>query len=434
MRKIVFYILVAFTVLGCNSIKSIKRAIVDRPPYEQYIKSLEKAALNDKPMAAAWISAGQRVFDDSVLVGLPFTESGFFPAGEPEARSYRFDVKEGQVLTIEGAVIADKGGHVFMDLFVWKDHEWEHLAYADSTLHLMQEFRQDYSCLLRVQPELLINAYYSLTISPTPVLINPVAGASNRSIGSFYGADRDGGRRRHEGLDIFAPKGTPVVAPIDGYVNRVGTNNLGGKVVWMRDHDRGHSYYFAHLDEQLVQSGMRVKQGDTLGLVGNTGNARTTPPHLHFGIYQRGSKDPIHYVRTLEAMESAPLDTSFQVRAYKVSEIRINLRSGPGKKHAALAQLEKNTWTKVISQSGDWYRIALPDKKQGYVHKNLLKPIAQGRAVQLKEPAVLLSEVATDAVPVAYLKDASEVEVLAEFGSFRYVKTGQDLYGWLEAN
>lgn len=421
-----------FLMFGCNTIKSIKSAVSDTPPYDQYIKSLEKASLHDKPMATAWIEAGQRVLNDSVIVQLPFTESGFFPAAEPEARSYRFNVSEGQVLTIEGTVIAESEGNVFLDLFVWEDNEWNRLAYADSSLQLTHEFNKDQRCLLRVQPELLINAYYSLTISLTPVLINPVSGASNRSIGSFYGANRDGGRRSHEGVDIFAPKGTPVVAPTDGYVNRVGTNKLGGKVVWMRDGSRGHSYYFAHLDEQLVQSGTRVKQGDTLGLVGNTGNARSTPPHLHFGIYQRGSKDPIHYIRTLEAMVASPLDTSFQVQAYKVDAPKINLRSGPGTNHTTLGQLKKNTWVKIISQSGDWYRIALPDKKQAYAHKKLLSPVAGGSPLQLAKATVLLSESRPDAVPVAYLGDSSTVEVLAEFENYQYVKAGEELHGWLE--
>lgn len=433
MRKFLLLVLAASLFFGCNTVKSIKTAISDTPPYEQYIKALEKAALHEKPMVVAWLQAGQQVFHDSMVIQLPFTESGFFPASEPEARSYRFDVNEGQVLTIEGAVIAEGEGRVFMDLFVWKDNEWDHLAYADSSLQLSYEFKKDQRCLLRVQPELLVNAYYSLTISLTPVLINPVSGASNRSIGSFYGADRDGGRRSHEGLDIFAPKGTPVVAPTDGFVNRVGTNNLGGKVVWMRDAARGHSYYFAHLDEQLVQSGTTVKQGDTLGLVGNTGNARTTPPHLHFGIYQRGSKDPIHYIRTLDAMVASPLDTSFQVQAFKVDAPRINLRSGPGTNHMALGQLEKNTWVKIISQSGDWYRIALPDKKQAFAHKNLLSPVDKGTPLQLEKPAVLLSASRPDAVPVAYLDKDSTVEVLAEFEDYQYVRAGETMHGWLQA-
>lgn len=58
----------------------------------------------------------------------------------------------------------------------------------------------------------------------------------------------------------------------------------GGKVVWMRDEARGMSLYYAHLDSQHVAAGAYVRPGDTLGFVGKTGNARTTPPHLHFGI------------------------------------------------------------------------------------------------------------------------------------------------------
>ena len=431
MKKLFIILACSLVVVACNSINPLKNAFTETPPYEQYVKSLEKAGLKETPMARAWINAGERVFHDSVLLHLPFSESGFFEAGEPGARSFRFDVKEGQVLTVEGQVIAEGNGRVFLDLFVWEDNKWKQLAHADSALAIQKEFRKDYSCLLRLQPELLSNTYYTISISLTPVLINPVSGATNRSIGSFYGADRDGGRRKHEGVDIFAKKGTPVVAPVDGYVSRVGSSNLGGKVVWMRDLDRGHSYYFAHLDEQLVQGGEKVRQGDTLGLVGNTGNARTTPPHLHFGIYQRGSKDPIHFIQTLDAIVATPLDTSFQPEAYKVVAQKVNLRSGPGAQHIAIGQLVQETFVKVISQSGDWFRVALPDKKQGFVHKSLIAPIKAGNELFLAEPAVVLSEARPDAVPVSFLESTKKVEVLARFGDYGYVRTEDGFVGWL---
>lgn len=137
-----------------------------------------------------------------------------------------------------------------------------------------------------------------------PLLMNPVVGASRQSIISFYGDARDGGKRRHEGIDIFAPKGTIVVAPSDGVITSVGYNSLGGKVIWMNDSRRKHSYYFAHLDSQIVRSGVIVKQGDTLGTVGNTGNARRTRSHLHFGIYQKDSKKPVTYIRSRDQLIS----------------------------------------------------------------------------------------------------------------------------------
>ena len=430
MQKLLF-ILLCFAAFSCNSIRTIKDTISAKPPYEQYVQSLEKAGLKESPMAVAWLAAGERVFQDSVIVPLPFTESGYFPAGEPGARGYRFEVKEGQVLKVEGEAITENNARLFVDLFVQEEGEWERLTNADSTLSLTYEFRDDYTGLLRVQPELLTNAYYSIRISLTPVLINPVAGASNRSIGSFYGADRDGGRRRHEGVDIFAPKGTPIIAPTDGYVNRLGTGGLGGKVVWMRDAERGHAYYFAHLDEQLVSSGTRVQQGDTLGLVGNTGNARTTPPHLHFGIYQRGSKDPIHYLRTFEAMEQSPMDTSFQPAAYKVSAQKANLRSGPGTANPVIDQLDKDTWLKVIARKDDWYRIALANQKQAYLHRSLLNPVESGSVQEVAGPTALLSDVRPDAVPVTFLPDTARVEVLAHFENYRYVKSPQGQLGWI---
>ena len=74
----------------------------------------------------------------------------------------------------------------------------------------------------------------------------------------------------------------------------------------MRPIDKNFSVYYAHLDEQLVSQGQRVKKGDTLGLVGNTGNAKHTPPHLHFGIYTyNGAIDPLPFIN--KEIKTAPL-------------------------------------------------------------------------------------------------------------------------------
>src|SRR5690606_2218594 len=128
---------------------------------------------------------------------------------------------------------------------------------------------------------------------------NPVAASARQHIGSFFGDARDGGGRQHEGIDIFAARHTPVVAAADGVVGRVGNNRLGGKVVWLRPKNRPVNLYYAHLDSQLVTFGQVVNEGDTLGLMGNTGNARTTPPHLHFGVYgPAGAVDPLPFIRS----------------------------------------------------------------------------------------------------------------------------------------
>ncbi|MEJ7627300.1 MAG: M23 family metallopeptidase [Ferruginibacter sp.] len=128
-------------------------------------------------------------------------------------------------------------------------------------------------------------------------LVFPIAGKSN--IGSYWGAERDGGKRKHEGIDIFAAKETPVVAISDGVIEYVGNDNIGGKTITLQPDDYEWEAYYAHLDKQFVINGQHVKKGQLIGTVGNTGNAKTTPAHLHFGIYtDNGAIDPLPYIQT----------------------------------------------------------------------------------------------------------------------------------------
>jgi murein DD-endopeptidase MepM/ murein hydrolase activator NlpD len=128
----------------------------------------------------------------------------------------------------------------------------------------------------------------------------PVAG-KKPFVGSFWGAIRDGGKRSHEGIDIFAKKGTPVLAISDGMVTAIQNGGRGGKTVWLKSLKYLWSEYYAHLDRQLVKVGQMVKKGQVIGTVGNTGNARLTPSHLHFGIYTwSGAINPLAYVKTLQ--------------------------------------------------------------------------------------------------------------------------------------
>ena len=93
----------------------------------------------------------------------------------------------------------------------------------------------------------------------------------------------------HQGTDIFAPMGTPLVATESGVLDRVGTAGLGGLRLWL-DGDSGNSYYYAHLIgfAEGIRDGVRVNAGDVVGYVGDTGNAKGTSPHLHFEIHPGG--------------------------------------------------------------------------------------------------------------------------------------------------
>ena len=118
-------------------------------------------------------------------------------------------------------------------------------------------------------------------------LYMPVVGIRPVDIDDSWGAPRDGGRRPHRGIDIFARKGTSVVAVADGIISYIGEQPKGGLCLWLTT-ESGTSFYYAHLDRWApgLYEGMEVSTGDLLGFVGNTGNAITTPPHLHFGISQ----------------------------------------------------------------------------------------------------------------------------------------------------
>lgn len=113
----------------------------------------------------------------------------------------------------------------------------------------------------------------------------PVVGVRTSMLDDSWHAPRDGGERVHKGIDIFAPKGTEVVAVVDGVISYIGDQKLGGHCIWLTT-ENGASFYYAHLDRWAagLYEGMEVQAGDLVGYVGNTGNAKYTPSHLHFGI------------------------------------------------------------------------------------------------------------------------------------------------------
>lgn len=115
----------------------------------------------------------------------------------------------------------------------------------------------------------------------------PVVGIRPRDLDDSWHAPRDGGARQHKGIDIFASKGTEVVAVADGIISFIGDQRLGGHCIWLTT-ENGASFYYAHLDRWAagLYEGMEVQSGDLLGYVGNTGNAKYTPSHLHFGVNQ----------------------------------------------------------------------------------------------------------------------------------------------------
>lgn len=121
---------------------------------------------------------------------------------------------------------------------------------------------------------------------PVTELPVPVYGVSLSEIADTWGAPRGGGRT-HEGVDIFAERGTPIFSVTRGYVTRVNIGELGGLNVMVTG-PGGVRYYYAHFDRIAdgIRPGLPVTTDTVLGFTGTSGNATGTPPHLHFGIYE----------------------------------------------------------------------------------------------------------------------------------------------------
>jgi murein DD-endopeptidase MepM/ murein hydrolase activator NlpD len=124
----------------------------------------------------------------------------------------------------------------------------------------------------------------------------PVAGAADYS-NSFL-VPRDNKSGIHGAIDVYAKRGTPIVAPVGGRVISTTVGDKGGYTVRIQGED-GLTYYFAHMNEQaVVKPGQQVTSGTHLGFVGNSGNAQGTTPHLHFSVRKGGTiVNPYSYLQ-----------------------------------------------------------------------------------------------------------------------------------------
>ena len=405
-------------------------------PHESYEFAIREAGLEQTALGYEWITAGRYALTRALPVQPPYEEVGYLDPLEAGAMGYRITAERGQLLRIEVDVESDEPSRVFLDLFrvvgdTLRPHRRE--AYADSTERSLEFFvRRDGDYVLRVQPELLRGGRYRIKIVTAASLAFPVEGRSVTAIRSAYGDPRDGGRREHQGIDIFAPRGTPVLAATDGRVRSVRNSGLGGRTVWLRDL-YGQSQYYAHLDSQVVRRGDSVKAGDTLGFVGNTGNARTTPPHLHFGVYSRGAYDPFPALNPLQSDPPSLLaDTSNVGRWVRNTVADLRVRTSPARRGTVVSELARNTPMLVVGGTSSWYRVLLPEGEMGFVDARSVEPVSRPlRSAVLAEGGVLLESPRATAAVRARFVPGSEVSVLGEFGSFLFVRGVNGPAGWL---
>lgn len=125
----------------------------------------------------------------------------------------------------------------------------------------------------------------------------PVAGYDEKAIISFFG-DKRGKSRLHKGVDIKAPRHTPLLAVADGKIEKLSNSGSAGKAIYLKAAD-GKRYFYAHLEDWLVAENDIVKAGQEIGTVGDSGNAKGTTPHLHFEVLagkKKRSLDPLPFL------------------------------------------------------------------------------------------------------------------------------------------
>jgi peptidoglycan LD-endopeptidase LytH len=420
----------ALFATACGPIDDLRQRMRGATPHEDYREALRAAGLLESALGHDWVAAAERALREPLPQSLPALESGYFDAGAANAVSLRVALQRGQRIVIEADLEPDSAAQLFVDVFRAPADSAEqpvHVAAADSgarALTLEPARTGDY--IIRVQPELLRGGRYTIRAHSEPSLSFPVDGAGERAIGSRFGAARDGGAREHHGIDIFAPRGTPVIAAAAGTVSRVRETPRGGLVVWLRDEQRGQSLYYAHLDTQLAIEGQRVAPGDTIGTVGNTGNARSTSPHLHFGIYRRGEGpvDPFDFVRRPTATPPRLVaDTSLFGEWVRVRAGTALVRSD-----SAGIAVAANTAVRVRGGSGSSYRVDLPDGSRGWIAAENVAPGVLA-AVTAATECALRDRPAADAARIETVRAGTALSVVARFGDYALVRSGP-VSGW----
>ncbi len=400
--------------------------------HQQYAQKLESAGLAETTMGRQWLAAAEQALANPVTISLPYKELSYFDAAQPRAVGLQFSGRQGEKLLFQINKKATEKFQLFADLWeVNPSAKPSFIRSIDTSLNTFELEIEDNatSYILRLQPELLKSMDYELSISIAPSLAFPVAGNGAR-IASYWGAARDGGARSHEGIDIFAPRRTPALAAADGTVTRVNENNLGGLVVWLRPKGKAYNLYYAHLDEQLVSAGQQVSKGDTVGLIGNTGNARTTPPHLHLGIYAfGGAVDPLPFVNPTV---KKPKDPGSSINL-KEDKLRLTKSTAIASQNFS-STLPVNTVLQPIAVTADAYRVLLPDSRVAEVAKgNVQKLNGAIRQSTLKDSSFLFATPMENAPRKMSLPGKTTVSVLGAFNQFSFVRH-QDSEGWLPAS
>jgi murein DD-endopeptidase MepM/ murein hydrolase activator NlpD len=359
--RLLFAAIVVTSVVSCKSWRP--GFFVQRTPREEYA-----ASIRDNAAAVSWQANADSALAHPFAIALPYRETGRMDTGVNAAAVLQFEAREGEQIVASPRGFSQTSAPFFIELYRYDGVMPVRLRSpeAGAAIQYNVEAAGRYGLLIQSKPDSV--AQYSLTIVLRPSLAYPVTNPARNRIGSVWGDARDGGARRHEGVDIFAPKGSPALAAAPGRIVRLTNSGIGGKTVWLRPDNRSISLYYAHLDSQWVREGDFVQTGDTLGQVGNTGNARFTAAHLHFGIYGAGGAiDPASFVRPADTATRAPAAPIGALGSVLTSRELLRLQDAPSRDARTTRNVPPGTQIRVVAATGAYLRIIANNSISGWV-------------------------------------------------------------------
>ncbi len=358
---IFFIAIIAVVLPGCKSIGNVLNG--NKSPREKYEAKIEKLA---PQKSAAWLAAGSFARANPLNIPTPYSERGFVKNSVISATAFQLSAKAGQQIVVQLAEASGQNFTAYLELYA-KDAQGNIalVEAADTTLNkLSYNVKTAGNFIVSMQPEIAAGGNYNLQIGVGPQLVFPVEATAKSNIGSLWGDPRDGGVRKHEGIDIFAARGTNLVAVATGTIVAVDETEIGGKIISLRPDGADYTAYYAHLDEQMVTYRQRVTAGQVIGKVGNTGNAKTTVPHLHFGIYTYGGAvDPLLYVK--KTLLFAPLPSAKTLSKSFTTTAKTKMYPAPEKRNAYNTTPGMQFTTEAFN--GSFYRVVLANGGKAFV-------------------------------------------------------------------
>lgn len=419
--------------LGLGACSASPEPATSSSPRADYLRGLEEVGLGRRALTDHWSAAARLAVASATPVGDAYRETGYFEAAEPRAVAFAVALRAGEELDVSLATTpADLP--LFVELArVAADGAWRVVAAAADGRTLRHATRRAETLVLLIQPELLAGGRYTLDITFAGALAFPVEGGAGRGIVSPFGSPREGGARRHEGIDIAAPRGTRALAAADAVVTEAGENARGGRVVFLTTED-GLRLYYAHLDRRLVRTGQRVARGEPVGLVGDSGNARGTTPHLHFEVSAGGvPHDPAAWIRRPRPPPAvvAPLEPLGRWRRTVAPGAALSMPAAPAR--AIDVALPSHHALRLEAATGAGYRATLADGRSGYVDAARLAEVDRPvEELPLIDAVELRAGPAPGAPPLGRLERGAVAAVLALAGETLLVRGPDGTSGWIE--